>query len=93
MGKTYSIEKKTEEVIIAQNGANSATNSHYEQTVEKYGIVIIIIAAVLGICILYVVFKKCKMGTKKMLRKEMAVWHSTNSLPLAQQAQPRHNIV
>lgn len=93
MGKTYSVEKKTEEVIIAQNGANSATNSHFEQTIEKYGIVIMLIAAVLSIYILYMVYKRCKQGTQKMLRKEMAVWHSTTSLPMAQQAQPRHNMV
>ncbi|VVC98469.1 unnamed protein product [Leptidea sinapis] len=35
MGKTYSVEKKTEEVIITQNGTNEATNSNFEQTVQN----------------------------------------------------------
>lgn len=96
MGKTYSVEKKTEEVIIAQNGANNASNSHIEQTIEKYGWIVLVILAAIVIYYSYMIHQKCKKNIKKMLQKEMTVWHSSANLPVAQQQpQPRHinNIV
>lgn len=93
MGKTYSVEKKTEEVIIAQNGANNASNSHYEQTIEKYGLIIFGIAIIIAIYITYRMFKRCKQGAQKILRKEMTVWHSNLNIPMAQQmTQPQHTV-
>lgn len=94
MGKSYSVEKKSEEVIIAQNGANSATTSQLEQNLEKYGTIAIVIVLLCGIYLVFVLYKKCKQDTRKILQKDMAVWHSTMSLQVApQQAQPRHHVV
>lgn len=88
MGKTYSVEKKTEEIVIAQNGANEATTSHIEQILPRVELILTIIGIIITIYAAYRVFKKCKQGTRKMLNKEMSVWHSANNIAMGQQQMP-----
>lgn len=93
MGKTYSTEKKTEEIIIAQNGANDATNSHFEQQVEKYGMAMSAVTILIIIAILYLVYKKCIQRARKVIRKEMAAAHNNQISPQQlQQALPRQMV-
>lgn len=72
MGKSYSVEKKSEEVIIAQNGANGATTSQFEQNLEKYGTLATVLVVLIIIYVIYILHKKCKQDTRKMLQKEMS---------------------
>lgn len=69
MGKSYS---KTEEIVIAQNGANSASTSSLEQKIEMYGITIITILIILFLIALTCVYKNCNKGVRKWARKELA---------------------
>lgn len=68
MGKSYS---KQEEIIIAQNGANDASQSSLEQKMEMYSILIAIIMLILLVFGACFIFKKCNKGMKKWARKEM----------------------
>lgn len=78
-------------MIIAQNGANNASNLHLEQALERYGWIIMCVAIIISIYIMYVVQKRCKKGAQKMLRREMTVWSSTMNIPMApQMAQTQH---
>ncbi|CAB3248533.1 unnamed protein product [Arctia plantaginis] len=67
MGKAYS---KQEEIVIAQNGANSASNSSLEQRIELYGLVMASSLAITFIVAVWFVFKRCHIGAKKWARKE-----------------------
>lgn len=68
MGKTYS---KREEVIIAQNGANNASQSTLEQKFDKYGIVVICLLSAVMLIGIYLLYKRCNRGIKKWARKEL----------------------
>ncbi|KAG6457966.1 hypothetical protein O3G_MSEX010587 [Manduca sexta] len=70
-----SSSKRTEEVIIAQNGAgNSAATAQAENQgsafVRQETYLLIIIACILG-AILYVVWRYCKTGYARYLRREL----------------------
>lgn len=92
MGKTYSTEKRNEEVIIAQNGANDATHSHFEQQMEKYGTSISIVVMVIILAIIYIVYKKCIQRVRKVVRQEVAAGRSDNYPHHQQQALPRQMV-
>lgn len=68
MGKTYS---KSEEIIIAQNGANSANFSEIETHMKLYGALSIVIVVLLTGLIMYYCCGACRTRTRGWLRKEM----------------------
>ncbi|CAF4946094.1 unnamed protein product [Pieris macdunnoughi] len=57
MGKTYSVEKKEEEVIIAQNGANQASTSHLEFKLEVLGIMVTVMSFIIFIACAVALYK------------------------------------
>ena len=84
MGKTYSTDKKTD-VIIAQKGANKATNSHYSQRME---IIFHIIVILIVIAIIYIhTYKKCIDPIRKVTAQAMEM---SNPQPLQQVQSLQH---
>lgn len=89
MGKSYSTEKKTEDIVIAQNGANDATNSHFTQKIDM---VISIGAIVIVLVILYVMHKKCMHRIRKVVKQEISAGRTDNVQQIQQQALPRQMV-
>lgn len=83
MGKTYSVEKKEEEVIIAQNGANQATTSKLEMKLETMTIMMTVMAVIIGVALAVAAYKICRHGTGRALRKELDAFKAAN-LPSSQ---------
>lgn len=77
MGKSYS---KSEEIIIAQNGANNASNSSLEQKIEVYGTVVASFLVLFLLCATCLLCKKCKKGVKTWARKEFITAISLDQL-------------
>lgn len=77
MGKSYS---KREEIVIAQNGANSANQSSLEQRIEFYGLAIGSLVVILLIIVACLMVKRCHRGTKRWIRKELSSAVSVNSV-------------
>lgn len=75
MGKSYS---KQEEIIIAQNGANNASQTTVEQKLETYGTVILIILGIILLFGILVMCKRCHSGVKKWARMEFALAAGSN---------------
>lgn len=75
MGKTYSVEKKSEELIIAQNGANGASTSHMEYKLEILGIAVTAIAVIFCMVCILTVYKLCVHKTKRLFH------HAINTPP------------
>lgn len=71
MGNTKS---RTEEVIIAQNGANSATTSQLEieAKISTLNIIVMVVIACVALLYLYILFQHYKKHTRKIFRKEMS---------------------
>lgn len=73
MGNNKSVEEKREEkIVIAQNGANDASNSHWEQKIEVYGLVTISLISILLILSAFLLYKRCNRSVKKWARKELS---------------------
>lgn len=73
MGNYKSVEEKKEEkIVIAQNGANDATNSHWEQKIEIYGIISVSLISIILIFGIFLVYKRCNRSVKKWARKELS---------------------
>lgn len=51
---------KPEEIIIAQNGANSASTSNLEASVKMYGSIMLAVLILCGIMFMYFCLQKCK---------------------------------
>lgn len=69
MGKQYS---KNEEVIVAQVGANSASNSFVENHVKTYGSIIVIMLAIMIIFLTLYCIVRCRAGIKMWFRGELS---------------------
>lgn len=90
MGKTYSIEKKEEEVIIAQNGANHASTSNLEIKMETLTILITVIGVLMCVAVIIWAYKKCTDRTGKVLRKHLDGFRAASAIA-ASQSQVNHN--
>lgn len=91
MGTTYSIEKKQEEVVIAQNGANQASTSHMEYKLEVMGIIISVMAAIICITLVFIVCKVCANKTKRLLRQELSALQNNSVVSAIPQPVQRSN--
>lgn len=81
MGKAQS---KNSEVIIAQNGANDATNtSTLERKLEIYSIFTTLLFVIVVVILAFVGFKQCGRRAKKVLVKDIV-----SSLEKGQSQQP-----
>lgn len=76
MGKTYSVEKKQEEVIIAQNGANGASTEHLETRIETYGLVITAMGVILLVLFIFCGCKMVMNKSQKWIKKQLADFQS-----------------
>ncbi|CAF4927613.1 unnamed protein product [Pieris macdunnoughi] len=91
MGKTYSMEKKEEEVIIAQNGANQGSTTHMEFKLEVLGIMVTVMLFIIFIACAVAVYKVCVYKTKRMLRRELMCASQNVSASVTQQQAYRPN--
>lgn len=66
-----SYHNKQEEVIIAQNGANNASQSAWEQKIETYGIVIAGLLAIILLISIILICKKWNKGVKKWAKNQI----------------------
>lgn len=86
MGKSYS---KSEEIIIAQNGANNANQSSVEQKLELYGAVVASVLVLLILFAMCFLCKKCKKGATNWAKKELITVMSTSQIDkIGQQQTP-----
>lgn len=86
MGKQVS---KQEEIIIAQNGANSASTSNLEVNVKLYGSIMLAVLILLGLLFLYFCAKKCKMASSSWMQHQIKTVHSEIPVVTVQQPQPQ----
>lgn len=91
MGTTYTIEKKQEEVVIAQNGANQASTSHTEYNLEVLGIMVSVMAAIMCIAFVLTVCKVCANKTKSLLRQELSAFQNNSVAGVIPQPVQRSN--
>lgn len=75
--------EKTEEIIIAQNGANDASLSHVEEKLKIFGSIASVAVVLLILFFGFFVLKCCRRGTSKLIQKHIA---SAIELGLAAQA-------
>lgn len=77
MCRTYT---NKEEVVIAQSGANNASQSSLEHKMETYGIIIATLVAVIVIVIGCIWCRRCNRKIKTWARREVASAMSMSQL-------------
>lgn len=80
MGKSYS---KQEDVIIAQNGANSASTTSLEQKIELYGLFLVAIIILLLLITAFIMCRKARKGARNWARKQAIFALSTSQIDRA----------
>lgn len=91
MGKSYSVEKKEEEVIIAQNGANHASATHMEHKLEVLGTLVIMMAVIICLACVITVYKVLVNKTKRILRRELCASQNASVIGVIPQHAQRSN--
>ncbi|CAG4993587.1 unnamed protein product [Colias eurytheme] len=92
MGKTYSVEKKDEEIVIAQNGANHATASNTDFKLEVLSVTVTVMAVILFVLCAILIYKVCVIRARKMLRKELNCSQGTDLSVISQHRLPNVNV-
>lgn len=81
MGKQQS---KNSEVIIAQNGANDATNAMLEKKVEMYSIFTVFVIIILLTVIIFLGIKFCGRRVRNVLVKDIVSSMEKGQIPQVQ---------
>lgn len=80
-------ESKQEEIIIAQNGANSASTSDIEVSLKMYGSIMLVGIIIFGILFLYMCIKKCREMSSNWVQTQIKSVHSEVPVVAIQQPQ------
>lgn len=93
MGKSYSVQKKEEEVIIAQNGANQASTSNLEIKMETLMTLVTVMGVLMCVAAAVLAYKKCTDRTGKVLRKQLDTFRAASVVAVPQgQVNPTFNV-
>lgn len=83
-------QSKTEEIVIAQNGANDVDYSSIEQKLERHGMIVTTTIIIIMLVIGFVIYKKCRNVTGKWIRNQVVLPTTLAQAVQAGQQVPQH---